>query len=126
MTPKRPKELKWIGKMLPDGRPIYFVNDVEPRDYTEQETDALTQDQLQSARSSGLYREIHGAEHGKKVVKNKATKDPDHGQAAGSDAEEVEDVPDDDQGEDDQGSDAEQLEAATPSADESAPEGDGN
>jgi len=90
MTPKRPKELKWIGKMLPDGRPMYFVNDVEPRDYTEQETDELTQDQLQSARSSGLYREVHGSDTPKRVVKNTAEKDPDHGQAEGSDAEQVE------------------------------------
>ena len=90
MTPKRPKELKWIGKNLPDGRPVEFVNDVEPRDYTESETAELTQDQLQSARSSGLYREVHGSDKAKKVVKNTAEKDPDHGQAVGSDAEQVE------------------------------------
>lgn len=55
MTAKRPKELKWIGKDLPDGRPIYFINDVEPRDYSEEETATLTDEQIAHALSSGLY-----------------------------------------------------------------------
>ena len=58
MTPKRPKELKWIGKTYGDGRPVEYINDVEPRDYSEEETAQLTQDQLASARRSGLYREV--------------------------------------------------------------------
>ena len=89
MTPKRPKELKWIGKELPDGRPVYFVNDLEPRDYTESETNELTQDQLQSARSSGLYREVHGADKATKVVrKSEPTEEDDaQHQAPGSDFE---------------------------------------
>lgn len=58
MTPKRPKALKWIGDMYGDGRPVQFINDVEPRDYNEEETAQLSQEQLASARHSGLYREV--------------------------------------------------------------------
>lgn len=77
MTPKRPKALKWTGDNLPDGRPIRFINDVEPRDYDEDETDALTQDQLQSARSSGLYREVPQSESKSKKQPKKKVDAPD-------------------------------------------------
>ena len=109
MTPKRPKELKWIGKELPDGRPIYFVHDVEPRDYTESETAELTQEQLQSARSSGLYREVHGADKPTKVVRKSEPTEADNAQhqAPGSDFENG------------------QATAEEPNADTSATESDG-
>lgn len=58
MTPKRPKALKWIGENLPDGRPVEFIQTVEPRDHDEDETAALTQEQLSAVRHSGLYREV--------------------------------------------------------------------
>ena len=90
MPAKRPKALKWIGDNYGDGRPVNFINDVEPRDYTETETAELTNEQLTSARQSGLYREVHGSDKATKVVKNTAEKDPDHHQAPGSDAEEIE------------------------------------
>lgn len=59
MTPKRPKELKWIGAGYPDGRPVEFIQIVEPKDHNEEETDALSNEQLAAARHSGLYEEIH-------------------------------------------------------------------
>ena len=63
MTPKRPKTLKWIGNELPDGRPERFLEFVPPRDLTEEETDALTQDQLAIIRQhDDLYKEIHAPE----------------------------------------------------------------
>src|SRR4051812_122827 len=76
MTPKRPKELKWIGKTYGDGRPVEFINDVEPRDYDEAETAELSQDQLASARRSGLYREVAPPEPKKKTAKTTAKAKP--------------------------------------------------
>ena len=63
MTPKRPKSLKWIGAELPDGRPERYLEFVPARDLTEDETDALTQDQLAVIRHhSDLYKEVHAPE----------------------------------------------------------------
>lgn len=59
MTAKRPKELKWIGKNYGDGRPVEFIQTVEPKDHNAEETDALSDDQLAAARHSGLYEEVH-------------------------------------------------------------------
>ncbi len=75
MTPKRPQELKWIGKNYGDGRPVEFIHDLEPRDHSEEETSALSQDQLASARSSGLYKEVHAPEP--KARKAKAEPEPE-------------------------------------------------
>jgi hypothetical protein len=73
MTPKRPKELKFIGERYPDGRPVYFLDIVPDRDLTEEETDALSQDDLKAIRDSGLYREVH-APAPKKAAARKSTK----------------------------------------------------
>ena len=63
MTPKRPKSLKWIGEMYPDGRPARFLEFVPPRDLTEAETDALDQEQLRIIRQhDDLYKEVHAPE----------------------------------------------------------------
>ena len=62
MAPKRPKALKWIGDNLPDGRPVAFIQTVEPKDYSEDEVVFLSNDQLTAARHSGLYKEIHEKE----------------------------------------------------------------
>lgn len=78
MPPKRPKALKWTGKHLPDGRPEMFINTVEPRDYDEDETALLNNDQLTDARHSGLYREVHAPEPKRKsVVAKNATTEPE-------------------------------------------------
>jgi hypothetical protein len=70
MAPKRPKALKWIGDNLPDGRPVAFIQTVEPKDYSEEEVAFLSNDQLTAARHSGLYKEIHEKEP--KATKAKA------------------------------------------------------
>lgn len=59
MTQKRPKTLKWVGNMFPDGRPEWYFDWLPIRDLTEAETDVLTQDQLTAIRHSDLYREVH-------------------------------------------------------------------
>jgi hypothetical protein len=84
MAPKRPKALKWIGDNLPDGRPVAFIQTVEPKDYSEDEVAFLSNDQLTAARHSGLYKEIHEKEP-------KATK----AKAATSEPEPVSDSPGD-------------------------------
>ena len=60
MTAKRPKALKWIGNVLPDGRPERHVAEygIPSRDLTEDETDALSLEQIQIARDSGLFEEV--------------------------------------------------------------------
>lgn len=61
MTPKRPKQLKWTGAMLPDGRPARHLEayGLPARDLTPDETDALSQEQLALARQHpDLYREV--------------------------------------------------------------------
>jgi hypothetical protein len=73
MTPKRPKSLKWVGEMYPDGRPARFLDFLPPEDIDEARTDALTQDQLKVVRDSGLYREVHPPE--KKAAKRTARSD---------------------------------------------------
>ncbi len=55
MSAKRPKELKWVGETYGDGRPVQFLQDLEPRDYTAAETEVLTDEQVTSALKSGLY-----------------------------------------------------------------------
>jgi hypothetical protein len=75
MTPRRPKALKWIGDNLPDGRPVEFIQTVEPRDHDEDETAALTQEQLSAVRHSGLYREV--AFPAAKDTKAKAKQEPE-------------------------------------------------
>lgn len=52
MTPKRPKQLRWIGAMLPDGRPAQHLESygLPSRDLTPDETDALDQEQIALAR----------------------------------------------------------------------------
>jgi hypothetical protein len=70
MTPKRPKSLKWIGEMYPDGRPARFLDFLPPEDIDEARTDALSQEQLADIRASGLYREVHPPE--KKAAKRAA------------------------------------------------------
>lgn len=80
MTAKRPKSLKWIGPRYPDGRPANYLDDVPPRDLTEAETGALTQDQLTRIRHADppLYREVGGPEPKKAASKSKAAKaEPD-------------------------------------------------
>lgn len=77
MTPKRPKALKWTGTMYGDGRPVEFINDLEPRDYDDAETAQLSQDQLASARRSGLYREVHAPEPKKKAAPKKTVEPAD-------------------------------------------------
>jgi hypothetical protein len=74
MTPKRPKSLKWIGEMYPDGRPARFLDFVPARDLDEAETDALDQDQLAVIRQSGLYREVAQPEAKKSAPKKSAPK----------------------------------------------------
>jgi hypothetical protein len=78
MPPKRPKELKFTGERYADGRPVYFRGDVPDRDLTEEETDALSNEQLADIRASGLYREVHPSPPKKKPAKKtpatKATK----------------------------------------------------
>jgi hypothetical protein len=74
MTPKRPKSLKWIGEMYPDGRPARFLDFLPPEDIDEARTDELTQDQLKVVRDSGLYREVHPPE--KKASKKAARSEP--------------------------------------------------
>lgn len=75
MTPKRPQSLKWIGAELPDGRPERFLEFVPPRDLTEEETDALTQDQLAVIRQhDDLYKEVHAQEPKKSAAKKSNTK----------------------------------------------------
>lgn len=72
MTSKRPKALKWVGNVFPDGRPERYFEFVPPRDLTEEETDALTHDQLTIIRHSpDLYREVHDTP--KKAKKAAAT-----------------------------------------------------
>lgn len=75
MTPKRPKSLKWIGNELPDGRPERFYDDIPARDLTDEETDALSQEQLTRIRHTDppLYREVHAPEP-KKAAKRTAPK----------------------------------------------------
>ena len=60
MTAKRPKALKWTGVMFPDGRPERHLAEygIPPRDLTEEETDALSAEQVQIVRESGLYEEV--------------------------------------------------------------------
>jgi hypothetical protein len=70
MTPRRPKSLKWIGEMYPDGRPARFLDFLPAEDIDEARTDELTQDQLKVVRDSGLYREVHPPE--KKAAKRAA------------------------------------------------------
>ena len=78
MTPKRPKSLKWIGAELPDGRPERYLEFVPARDLTEDETDALTQDQLAVIRHhSDLYKEVHAPEPKKKPARKAAESRPD-------------------------------------------------
>ena len=72
MTPKRPKELKFIGNVFPDGRPEKFLDFVPARDLDPDETDALDQDQLKAIRDSGLYREVAQPEPKKASAKRKA------------------------------------------------------
>lgn len=63
MTPKRPKTLIWTGDMLPDGRPVRYLDFVPPRNLDETETDALSQEQLAVIRQhDDLYREVHESE----------------------------------------------------------------
>ena len=79
MTPKRPKSLKWVGNELPDGRPERYLEFVPARDLTEDETDALTQEQLAVVRHHpDLYREVHAPEPKKKTApKTAAESRPD-------------------------------------------------
>lgn len=65
MTVKRPKALKWIGQNYGDGRPVEFINDVEPRDHSPEETDALSIDQISNALKSGLYEPVESGKEGK-------------------------------------------------------------
>lgn len=60
MSTKRPKALRWIGDMLPDGRPVAFIQIVEPRDHDEAETAALSDEQIALALHSGLYEAVDG------------------------------------------------------------------
>ncbi len=65
MTTKRPKELKWVGENYGDGRPVYFLNNVEPRDHSEEETAALSDEQINDALKSGLYEGDKPSKEGK-------------------------------------------------------------
>ena len=78
MTPKRPKSLKWIGAELPDGRPERFLEFVPPRDLTEEETDALDQEQLRIIRQhDDLYKEVHAPEPKRTAAKKAAPTQPE-------------------------------------------------
>jgi hypothetical protein len=52
MSAKRPNRLKWIGAMLPDGRPARHLGSygLEPRDYDADETATLDGDTIAIAR----------------------------------------------------------------------------
>ena len=69
MTSKRPKSLKWVGAMLPDGRPERFLDFLPPEDIDETRTDDLTQEQLTIVRNSELYREVHDTPKKKTAAK---------------------------------------------------------
>jgi hypothetical protein len=72
MTPKRPQSLKWVGTALPDGRPERYLEFVAPRDLTEDETDALSQEQLAVIRQHpDLYKEVHAPEPKKNAAPKK-------------------------------------------------------
>lgn len=74
MTPKRPRSLKWIGEQYPDGRPARYLDFVPARDLDEEETDALSQEQLSSIRASDLYREVHEPDSRKPKARSDSNK----------------------------------------------------
>jgi hypothetical protein len=85
VTAKRPKALKWIGPMLPDGRPERYLDDVPPRDLSEDETDALTHEQLAIIRQHhDLYKEVHAPEPKKKSATTKVAEPESSSNSAGS------------------------------------------
>lgn len=70
MTPKRPISLKWVGAMLPDGRPEKYLDFLVPGEHVDEaRTAELTQDQLAAIRHNpDLYQEVH-----EKAPKQKAS-----------------------------------------------------
>lgn len=58
MNQKRPTSLKWVGAMLPDGRPARFLDFLLPADIDEARIAELTPEQLTIVRNHpDLYRE---------------------------------------------------------------------
>jgi hypothetical protein len=55
---ERPTKYVWQGKRLADGRPVRHLGDygIPDRSLTEEETAALTTEQVRILEASGLYR----------------------------------------------------------------------
>ena len=87
MTPKRPHYIRWVGAMLPDGRPARHLENygLPSRDLDAAETDALTQEQIGLARANpDLFSLVDRPAPKAKAKTNTARTQPDGPQASKS------------------------------------------
>ena len=85
MTPKRPHYIRWVGAMLPDGRPARHLENygLPSRDMDAAETDALTQEQISLARANpDLFSLVDKPAPKAKTTRKAATTQPDAPQAS--------------------------------------------
>lgn len=77
----RPKALKFVGSLLPDGRPVAHLGNygIPPQSLDEDQTKALSAEQVNLALDSGLYEAVEPAKTAATPAKAKSEKDSDGG-----------------------------------------------
>jgi len=55
-APAKVTGLVWVGERLPDGRPVQWIDGIPARDLGPADLATLTDEQIERALASGLYR----------------------------------------------------------------------